>query len=195
MGTQFDSPSGSKTESPISGIPHTKLNDDDGFEVSAKSGTSPTEHNDGDGFEEIPTKEGETSAGDTEPLTKKAAVGYSTDCDWCSVCVIIIIFFLAAVVAFVVPIIGEALYSTPAPTSSPLPTFSPSVAPTGCNTTCFSICESYCTVEYIKTRNLYSKFCRDMCEYHGDSEDECEEVCFLRLVLDCEVDCAIDCDC
>jgi len=187
LGTNVESPS----ESPIeSGIPHTKLKDDDDFEVPGHGDTSPIELNDDDGFKEIPTKADETLGSDKEQFTKKAVLVHSTDCDWCAVCVIISFIFWAAVVALSVALIGDALNSTPAPTPSP------SVAPTaGCNTTCFEICDSYCTVAVIEEEGFYSDFCRDMCDWHGDSADDCEYTCYVRLALDCKVDCEIECNC
>jgi len=187
-----DSPS----DSPIdSGIPHTKLKDDDDFEAPRHSDTSPTEPNDDSGFKEIPTKAGEKPGSDKEELTKKAVLVNTTDCDWCAVCVIISFIFWAAVVALCVALIGDALNSTPEPTSSP--SVAPTVAPTvpGCNSTCFEICDSSCTVGLIEEDYYYSDFCRDMCDTHGDSADECEYICYARLALDCEVDCEIECNC
>jgi len=232
-GSKMESPPGSNSESPIeSGIPHTKLNDDDVFEVPHRSevphqskvphqsDTSPTELKDDggykgippiaelkdddgyeeippiaelkddDGYEVIPPIAGETPGSDKERLIKKAVLVHSTDCDWCAVFLIISFIFWSAVLALCIVLIGDYLNSTPAPTS--LPSIAPSA---GCNTTCLEICDSSCTMIVIEEEYFYSDFCRAMCAYHGDSEDECEYICYARLVLDCKEKCEKVCNC
>jgi len=145
------------------------------------------ELDDDNGSKPVATKGGVIVSGDEERSTKKGVLLY---CDWCAVCALISFFLLAGLVALGVALIGDALVSTPEPTSAP------TVAPTSsCNTTCLEICDSYCSVGLIEEEYYYSEFCRDMCEYHGDSTDECEYICYVRLSFDCKEDCETDCDC